>query len=247
MEGSTPAAAVNAPHPADPDPDDFFGDTSDDGEMDAAAQAEEAAALDAAAAEQPAAEAAPAPTPEPEPAAAPPAPTPEPEPEALAPTMTAADRKKAADAAAKAQAQVAAEQEETDAPAEPATPPAAPPPDPATQQAAPPPPAPEPPAETPAAERPKERPYIVFRELVLDAAALDKLAKHVAEGADPPIVYVQVETVQARNDTHAIKQVYAGHRATIGDKPRLVPVSGRAWKVRNVQPRQRIEEALDIS
>jgi hypothetical protein len=92
----------------------------------------------------------------------------------------------------------------------------------------------------------KDRPYVVLRELALTEETLTKLLEHVRSGADPIDVYLHVETVEARNDQHALKQVYAAHRERIGDRPRLVPVSKRAWRVRQVQPRQRVEEALEI-
>jgi hypothetical protein len=88
---------------------------------------------------------------------------------------------------------------------------------------------------------------VVLRELALTEETLTKLLEHVRGGADPIDVYLHVETVDARNDQHALKQVYVTHRERIGDRPRLVPVSKRAWRVRQVQPRQRVEEALEIT
>lgn len=231
MEGSTPAAAVNAPHPADPDPDDFFGDGDD--------TAEEQATADAAAAEAPAEEtanegdeiASGAPD-EPETPAGVESLVPEETP-AEAPAQTVPATATAAGRAAAAAAT-----------APPADPPADPPAATTTEPPADPPA--DPPAEEPAKERPKERPYIVFREVPLDEATLEKLLEHVRQGAEAPIAYLELETVQARNDTHALRQVYTTHRTRIGEQPRLVPVSGRAWKPKKVSPRKRVEEALDF-
>jgi hypothetical protein len=120
---------------------------------------------------------------------------------------------------------------------------ATPPPDPAAGTTEP----PAPPAEAPEPEKKKERPYKVFRELKLDEGTLTKLLEHVRGGADPIDVYLEVETVEARNDVHALRQVYASHRQQIGESPRLVPVTERAWKVKKVSPRKRVEEALEIT
>lgn len=230
MEAS--AAGVNEPHVNDPDPDDFFGDGDDTAEAEATA--------DAAAAEAPAEEtpaegdqiAAGAPV-EPETPAGVESLAPETEPEPPAQTVpataTAAGRAAAAAAAAPPAADPPVEEE----PAATTEPPAGDPPA-------------DPPAEEPVKERPKERPYIVFREVPLDEATLEKLLEHVRQGAEAPLAYLELETVQARNDTHALRQVYTTHRTRIGEQPRLVPVSGRAWKPKKVSPRKRVEEALDF-
>jgi hypothetical protein len=146
----------------------------------------------------------------------------EPEPPAQVPaTATAAGRAAAAEA-----------------PAPPASPPVEDPPAPVEDPPA---------ADEQATKASKDRPYVVLRELKLDEETLTKLLEHVRSGADPIDVFLHVETVEARNDQHALKQVYARHRDRIGDRPRLVPVSKRAWRVRQVQPRQRVEEAVEIT
>jgi cell division septation protein DedD len=233
MEAS--AAGVNAPHVNDTaDPEDFFGDDDETTHADEATEevtAQPATAEEAAA--QPAAEtanegdhiAAGAPV-EPETPAGVESLAPEPPAQTVPATATAAGR------AAAAEAQAAP-------PAEEPTPPAA--------DAAPPQEEPTPAPEAEPTKASKDRPYVVLRELALTEETLTKLLEHVRGGADPIDVYLHVETVDARNDQHALKQVYVTHRERIGDRPRLVPVSKRAWRVRQVQPRQRVEEALEIT
>lgn len=92
----------------------------------------------------------------------------------------------------------------------------------------------------------KERPYVVLREIVLNREALDRLIQHAESGGNPLTVYAEVETVEARNDQHALRTVYGKRREQFGDEQRLVPVSKRAWKPRTVKPRKRVEEAIDI-
>jgi hypothetical protein len=226
-------ASINAPHVNDTggenaaDPEDFFGDD------DETTHAEKPTA-EAPAAEETANDgdhiAAGAPV-EPETPAGVESLAPEPPAQTVPATATAAGR------AAAAQAQAAPPAEEPTPPVEEPTPPAAD----ATPPQEEPTPDPEP------TKASKDRPYVVLRELALTEETLTKLLEHVRGGADPIDVYLHVETVDARNDQHALKQVYVTHRERIGDRPRLVPVSKRAWRVRQVQPRQRVEEALEIT
>jgi hypothetical protein len=237
MEAS--AAGVNGPHVNDPDPDDFFAD-DDAPEMDETAQAEEAAAIAKQAAEASEAEAerlaaagAPteAPTDVPTDAPTSAGPSAEVTGDGSGETLPPVEQPGIPDTATAAGRAAAAA----------AAPPVEQPPTPPVEDAVPPPdPEPEP------TKASKDRPYVVLRELALTEETLTKLLEHVRSGADPIDVYLHVETVEARNDQHALKQVYAAHRERIGDRPRLVPVSKRAWRVRQVQPRQRVEEALEI-
>lgn len=98
-------------------------------------------------------------------------------------------------------------------------------------------------------ERRLTREYVILHQVQLTERVLQHLMEELRKGdlAEPRVAYLELDRQTARNDKQAVGQAYSRFEERLGPKADLAAVTERGFKVRHVEPRQKVQTDLTIT